>query len=225
MNNSNIHSVKDNNRNLVFDIGEETVQGRITKFEPFNANMLVYFNNTRTNSVLITAIAKRAATRANATTAAPVATTSRSQQADAFAVLETKILAAIPEIRLEKTLKASVPKTLNAFLVLFFEEWNNEKSTIFVADKTVHTVAGRRRSLGDLFRICKYYFPQCTLRQLITSLYREIPTLLTDGFRTSYCSTIRKRVWYYAEGIENTVANSGQNDEYGNIVTWYTSKI
>lgn len=227
MSNSAVTSVKDNGRNLIFTIGENTQHGTITKFEPNLNNMNVYFDNTRTNPMLITTVQKRQ-TAARPAATAPTAGVSRStQEKNPFAVLEAKIVASENgrQLRLEKYLKKNLPATLELFLIEFFKEYNEERNTIFTDDKSVQTDTGRRRSLGDIYKISKYYYPDCTLIDVLRLLYNVIPTKIRNGFRTSYCSTIRKRVWYFSSGEDNGIFNTNQPDEYGNITTFYTSKL
>ena len=135
-----------------------------------------------------------------------------------FTDLEARVLAANPdEIRLEATLLKSVRKlTLEQFLIKFFKEYNNERNTIFVESRATQTEMGKRRSLGDIYKICKYYFPEITLKELMKLLYVDL--IAIAGFRSSKCSQIRKRVWYYSNGSSNGLLNTGDTDEYSNSV-------
>lgn len=135
-----------------------------------------------------------------------------------FTDLEARVLAANPdEIRLEATLLKSVRKlTLEQFLIKFFKEYNNERNTIFVESRATQTEMGKRRSLGDIYKICKYYFPEITLKELMQLLYVDLMAM--EGFRSSKCSQIRKRVWYYSNGSSNGLLNTGDTDEYSNSV-------
>jgi hypothetical protein len=127
-------------------------------------------------------------------------------------------------IRLERTLRTR-RETLAQFIEKFFIEWNgnNEtdeeqgesKNTIFVDNHEVQTTWGRRRSLGDIFMICKYYYPACTLREVLQILTTIVSR---DHFRTSWCNTIRKKVWYYNPNDSNATLNQEKQDEYG--YTW-----
>jgi hypothetical protein len=135
-----------------------------------------------------------------------------------FTDLEARVLAANPdEIRLEATLLKSVRKlTLEQFLIKFFKEYNNERNTIFVESRATQTEMGKRRSLGDIYKICKYYFPEITLKELMQLLYVDL--IAIEGFRSSKCSQIGKRVWYYYQGSSNVLLNTGDTDEYSNSV-------
>ena len=137
-------------------------------------------------------------------------------------------------IRLSKTAKRR-RETLHEFLIEFFENWNQPngdpaKQTVFVNSNTVQTLNNKRRSLGDLYMICKYYYPTMTLTELLRELYIELPRHFNTGgrrtgFRSSICSQIHKRVWYYAAGSSNEIINSTSNDEYSHQVSWYTENI
>lgn len=140
---------------------------------------------------------------------------STKKGASAFSDILAKIEKSYPSIRLEKTLKKSIPDNPKDFLIKFFKKLNDEKATIFVDSKGEQTEAGARRSLGDVYQLTKYYFPTVTLKQVIDLLYTELPKIITDGFRTSYCYTINRRVWYYEGGSRNEVLNKEKTDEFG----------
>lgn len=138
-------------------------------------------------------------------------------------------------IRLEKTKKVR-RENLHNFLIKFFEEWNNEKNTVW-ADSVVEvdpndkiqTPIGKKRSLGDIFMICKYYYPQVTLKEVIIELYRELPNYFDEtkpGFRSCVCSQINKRVWWYNLATnENNVGQKTTNDEFGKPYRFYLDNI
>ena len=155
---------------------------------------------------------------------APVAQTSNN-----FTTLETQILNTYEntgKIRIQGLLKKHAgyngrKETPKEFLIKFFKEWNLEKNTLFIETSEIQTVAGRRRSLGDIFMIMKYYYPTITLKEVCKLLIIEIPSVITQGFRTSYCTNINKRVWYYSEGLPNLIGSEIRNDEYGNIYNTY----
>jgi hypothetical protein len=151
---------------------------------------------------------------------------SRSQISieDSFSTIEKKILETIPELRLAKFLKKNLPSTLKEFLINFFTKYNNEIETIFTSDKKVQTEPGKRRSLGDIFRICKYYYPTCALQDVLKLLFVDLHAHFKIGFRTSYCHRIHKRVWYYSAGSRNLTEDNNK-DEYGHRVDFYKSKL
>lgn len=100
----------------------------------------------------------------------------------------------VSPIRIKGLLKKR-EETLENFLIKFFVTWNQEKETIFVKTKEVQTTTGKRRSIGDIFLLSLYYYPKTTLREVIDIIYdvlfQEVP-----NFRSSYCHTIHKRVFY-----------------------------
>lgn len=148
----------------------------------------------------------------------------KEQHKDIF-TLENKILSlnTIP-IRLEKTLKKR-KETPKEFLIKFFTDYNNEKNTIYCDTLIVQTATGKRRSLGDIFMIMRYYYPDITLTEVLTLLYNTLPNYFGNGFRTSYCNTIKKRVWYYNKGFANGNYSPSTLDEYGYNSQWYESKL
>jgi hypothetical protein len=123
-------------------------------------------------------------------------------------------------IRLEKT-KRKRKETLHEFLIKFLTDWNDEKDTIYADDKSRQTKAGKRRSLGDIFMICKYYYPDITLEEVLYELYVGLNEYFTSGYRSSYCFAMLKRTFYYDEDAKNAVYNKTHNDEYGNPYRYY----
>lgn len=51
----------------------------------------------------------------------------------------------------------------------------------------------KRRSLGDIFLICKNYYPECTIEEVLTIL---IKLLHEKDLYASYCNTINKYVFH-----------------------------
>lgn len=136
--------------------------------------------------------------------------------------LERRIISSytVP-IRLKKTLKSSIQRlSTEEFLYRFFTKYNKERRTIFI-NGNLQTEVNRRRSLGDIFMICKYYFPNITLLEVIKLLYQILPNKFENGFRTSYCNQIQKRVWYYNNNDNNSIMNTPINDEYNNTYNFY----
>ncbi len=153
-----------------------------------------------------------------------------------------------PLMRIQGLLKVR-KETLSEFLIRFFTEWNIKKNTLFAQevedfiqdptedeeedervdpiDAKIGEVACRpnkRRSLGDIYMICKYYYPRCTLKQVLTIIYNELSEEI-DGFRSSNCSTINKRVFYVNESEGTQIMEQSQKDEYGMTVKNYKSLI
>lgn len=116
-------------------------------------------------------------------------------------------------------------ESIAEFLVKFFKNWNSTRNTIYVDDSTVQTEMNKRRSLGDIFAICRYYYPTCTLKEVAKALYVTLPETITDGFRSSYCSMINKRVFYYDNEEGNGVFDKTTNDETGHPHRWWIEQL
>ena len=139
--------------------------------------------------------------------------------------IQAAIIAANPRpIRLKRLLRARRESPLE-FLRKFFigdgEGWNDTRNTIY-ADEAggIQTEAGRRRSMGDIFMIMRYYYPTITLREVARLLYADLFATGNTGMRSSNCSQIHKRVWYYEDG-DGRFMEAGQRDEYGNNRQFY----
>lgn len=120
-------------------------------------------------------------------------------------------------IRLKGVLKKRT-ESYSEFLEKFFTKWNDEKPTIYVNNKHIQTEPSKRRSIGDVYRVVKYYYPNITLKEVSDWLYNnDVP-----NFRSSKCSQIKKRVFYYEEGSEKKIMEKTTNDEYGLTVKDWT---
>ena len=128
--------------------------------------------------------------------------------------------------KIEKKLRLDVPlrlkgilkkreESLEEFLIKFFQDFNNKNNTIYANNRRVQTDTGRRRSFGDIFRICRYYYPNCTIEEVKTLLYETLPDKV-ERFRSSYCTTINKRVFYVGdEDQESEFYDMDDEDEFG----------
>ena len=84
---------------------------------------------------------------------------------------------------------------LKSFLKQFLSSYNFTLKTVYVSNGQVQCDVARRRSLGDIFMICKNYFPECNLHEVIQLLYVDLPEEMSN-LGSIICSTIHKRVWY-----------------------------
>lgn len=125
------------------------------------------------------------------------------------------------EVRLQGVLKKR-KETLEQFIVKFFTKFNLEKDTIFVNTLEVQTSHGKRRSLGDIYMICKYYYPDVTVEEIAKIIYTN---LRTHRLRSSFCYNVKKRVWYYSETAESNVYDEDVADEYGHKWKYYIDKL
>lgn len=85
--------------------------------------------------------------------------------------------------------------------------------------QTVHTNTGRHRSLVDLFLLSRYYFPNCSLKDVIKGLYY----LQSIGIlRYQTCSTVRRRVYECGIKYPNFAQSGGTSyDELGYTIQNY----
>lgn len=234
-----IHSVMRRADNVEFTVGDVLVTPRaaIQRITIIQHDVVFFMNGQSIRLPNATKFVEPVATPVTTTTprrgrptnaeiaARNNATTTTTTTRVSFADVEATINRNNPRaIRIQGLLRRR-RESLQEFLVRFFQEWNLEKNTIYVDDSAVQTAPNKRRSLGDIYMICKYYYPNCTLNEVLNLLYNVIPTIITRGYRTSYCFTINKRVWYYSENIANTVADQGQADEFGKNYQFYLNNI
>lgn len=82
---------------------------------------------------------------------------------------------------------------------------------------------GKRRSIGDIFLICKYYYPGCTLQQVLGIL---VGLLEDNKISGGWCSTINKFVFHYDSsnyGIDNRVEYDS-NIKFRDVVNYFNKK-
>lgn len=125
------------------------------------------------------------------------------------------------DIRLNKTLK-NRKETPFEFLIKFFTIWNipnteKTKETIFVDNQGLQCETGARRSLGDIYTLLKYYYPNITIKEIIKILYVDLFNYKAEegNFRSSNCSIINKRVWYFTSSNHQELLEKNIKDEYG----------
>jgi len=90
-------------------------------------------------------------------------------------------------------------KSLDSFILDFMIDYNTRFDTY---DNLGWYICGtdRRRSLGDIYLICKGYYLDCTIEDVFRILIR----MLDDGtISGSYCNTIHKFVFYTASHHNN----------------------
>lgn len=200
-----IHSIMDKsaptlNHNQKWILGDKVQtphynEQKIVKILVLNAStgLCVQFTLENTSTILIQNAKK--------------AITTIIPNVEAIKKLETKILTDFNH----RTLKFSVfrrrkTENFDTFMSKFAER-NAQNSTIWSDTKICQTTSGRRRSLGDIFMICRYYYPTITLAEVLTQLYAK--------FGSSICSTIHKRVFYIRNGHDIGT------DEYNYPLSFY----
>lgn len=128
--------------------------------------------------------------------------------------IQLKILKESKPIRVRGLLKKR-KEPLKQFIRDFLETHNHENETIYVEGGSTQTEPGKRRSIGDIFMICQYYYPDCTLDQVRHILVTELPAEM-DNFRSSHCHTINKRVFYVdPEFPQAGIYDKTTHDEFG----------
>lgn len=143
--------------------------------------------------------------------------------------LQQRIEASYPRaIRFERLDKRRT-EGLSDFIARFFTDLNLTRNTIYVdtanTNREVQTPMGKRRSLGDIYMLCRYYYPTCTIADIINFLCISQPAGIRAVLRTSKCKKLHKRVWYVEEGKSAETLNTDWIDEYGRNYDWYVSQI
>lgn len=105
----------------------------------------------------------------------------------------------------------------------FINELNYEKNTLNI-DGSINTEAGKRRSLGDIYRVAKTYFPNISFKELVVTLFK-----IRGEFNDSCCKTIQKHVFYrqndgmrHNAETDNSYGYNGPYDEFGRTLSDYT---
>lgn len=140
-----------------------------------------------------------------------------------FTELQKIIEASVDPIKLGgKQSKYEIDKgdTLVEFLKKFFTKYNDESNTNFIENGKVQTESGKRRSLGDLYMICKHYYNDINLHDLIKALYIDLPKVF-PGLGSLRCRTINKRVWwnYQSPRFDDAI------DEFQHDKKWYLDQL
>ncbi len=101
---------------------------------------------------------------------------------------------------------------LKRFIKDFLYSYNKSNTTRSCPYGYQQCDRNRRRSLGDIYRICKYYYPNITLLQVLKVL---IDLLNSRKIGTCFCGTIRKQVYY----TNNMEQYDGSTMEWGSKLT------
>lgn len=129
------------------------------------------------------------------------------------------LLDSTPAIKLSG-LEIPTEDDLLQFLIGFFSQYNNTLNTVSVQyPEFILTNTHRRRSLGDVYKICKYYFPNCTLSEVVDCLYNKLFDE-DPAFNSSICNDIKKRV-FFLNSYSNKHYEEQAIDEYGNSCLYY----
>ncbi len=136
-----------------------------------------------------------------------------------FSELEAKIESSFVgmEIKLHSSFINS-NKTIEEFVVNFFKEYNSKYTTTYTKNVAEQCTTGRRRSLGDVYMITKFYFPECTLLDIIELMYGK----LWGVNKSQFCSAVKKRVF---RRDTSQFYSLDTKDEYGNLPSYYQELI
>lgn len=98
--------------------------------------------------------------------------------------------------------------TLREFLIWFFD---NMPATATKSGERVD--AKHRRSVVDIYRLCKYYFPKTKLEEV----YKTLDLLIKDGYLRKWRCHVLKKIVYMNKGrwFSSYEGNSYSADEYG----------
>jgi len=80
--------------------------------------------------------------------------------------------------------------TIKEFLKLFFTKLNPNYNTLFVKNNQIQCSYGKQRSLGDIYRITKYYYPSVTRKKV-----KNILLSFQDKLVGHWCPDIHKRIY------------------------------
>lgn len=213
--NSTIKEVVRKSDGETFKCGDKLGDGSTSIINFRFANKVVIINNGLGSQTILDVAVKYVAPVPQPAAIAPVITDG------IFKAIQESISKERP-VRLEKLLKRYIPVTLEEFLIKFFQDWNEKKNTIYVDTEEVQTMIKKRRSLQDIFLICRYYFPSCTLKEVMTLLQTVLPK--KASLRSSFCGVIKRKTYYW-DGRESIVANAESKDEWGYRVKDYKQAI
>lgn len=142
-----------------------------------------------------------------------------------FKELQTKIEAEVKPIKLGS---AGHPFTLtkgmvmSGFIINLIRTYNNQYDTTYVSNGHVQTEAGKRRSLGDIYMLCKQYYPECNLHEVINLLYVKLPLEMLD-LGSIRCEATQNRVWWIFN--KPRFDHKEKTDIYGNNYQYYIDNL
>lgn len=115
-----------------------------------------------------------------------------------FTQWEIEVRKNTPDIKmaLDKDIILQENKNFKDFIYNFFVRYNYEYSTLRI-DGSLYCRTNRRRSLGDIYLICNYYFPNTKMEDVFLYIHE-----LAEGklpLNASRCGEIHKIVFYRSE--------------------------
>jgi len=104
-------------------------------------------------------------------------------------------------------------RALSNFIYNFILDFNYKYYTYDLNNYTI-CAPGKRRSLGDIYLICKYYYPDCTIEEVLKILIKHLKNNTTD-IKGSYCYDIQKYVFTSSRSSDHIVLRV--QTEYSNL--------
>jgi uncharacterized protein (UPF0297 family) len=118
-------------------------------------------------------------------------------------------------------------QSLEDFLINFLRNYNTVYRTVYASgtrEGDTQTSNNRRRSIGDIFKICRYYYPDCKLVDLAHILYgKHLATGKLSFVGTLKCRQINKRVWW--NNLSHRISDELTPDEYGMTISQWKTEI
>lgn len=125
--------------------------------------------------------------------------------------VEKHILDRYPVIRLEGQ-KKERSESLKVFMKDFFLTLNLECNTLLRGkEKKIQTYRGARRSLGDFFMLCRYYYPDCSFKEVVHYFYVDCFKEISQ-MRSVFCNATKRRV---NANIGKGILHADHPDEFG----------
>ena len=223
MSNVSIKKVKDTDRDLIFEVNSQvtTVNGNVVRRVVTGLTII----QNRLHLILDGSISALPASQYKqyvapvtvipsntANTSGTLENTPRLQE------IEDQILASDHKSKL-KLDRYNMPEGMSfrQFVINLIRNSNIGHTTVYVGgtrDGQMQTPSGRRRSIGDLFKLCRFYFPDCKLVELASILYTDKFNNVADisFIGTLRCATIHKRVWW--NNGQHRISHEINLDEY-----------
>lgn len=110
----------------------------------------------------------------------------------------------LPELILKECITAEIfvntHNNVKDFIISFFKDYNNLFYTY--QNDLLYCWSGKKRSIGDLYRICLVLFPDVKLLEVLEILYNECENK-ENNLCTLICPTIYKRVYFISTIFSN----------------------
>lgn len=111
-------------------------------------------------------------------------------------------------------------QNLESFIYTLLTKHVTNNNTVVAVTGEVCCGKGKLRSLGDIFRICSYYYPGVRLATVKSTLLNFGSDLVGH-----YCGTVKRRVYTHSE-VKPGFIQSGKysRDEFGDSIEYTSGK-